>query len=98
MKENDADGMEPTPLQAMTQLAMMGGNFLETGEPDAHEKDERHQTRTRLFAATYEHFDVHCGVRIKKDDDAGRERLVRYCTRPVLALDRLEILPDGNIS
>jgi len=97
MKEKDGDGIDPTPLQAMTQLAMSGGNFLES-EPDAHEKDEHRQTRSRLFAATYEHFDLHCGVCIKKNDDAGREKLVRYCARPVLALDRLEILPDGNIS
>ena len=29
MKEKDGDGIDPTPLQAMTQLAMSGGNFLE---------------------------------------------------------------------
>ncbi|WP_437555403.1 transposase [Sorangium sp. So ce367] len=35
-------------------------------------------------------------------DDGGRrparERLVRYCSRPAFALDRIELLPDGRIA
>ncbi|XXX71018.1 transposase [Sorangium sp. So ce128] len=41
---------------------------------------------------------MHCAVRIAADDDQGRERLVRYCTRPAFALDRIELLPDGRIA
>jgi hypothetical protein len=37
-------------------------------------------------------------VRIAADDDLGRERLVRYCTRPPFALDRIEVLSDGRIA
>jgi hypothetical protein len=31
-------------------------------------------------------------------DDAGRERLVRYCTRPPFALERIELLRDGRVA
>ena len=89
---------EPSALHACTQLALSAGTFLQTTEPDAHEVDERKSTRSRRFSAQHEGFDVHCGVRVEKNDDEGRERLVRYCTRPVLALDRLAVLPDGTIT
>ena len=31
-------------------------------------------------------------------DDLGRERLVRYCARPAIVLERLERLPEGRYS
>ncbi|WP_437713199.1 transposase [Sorangium sp. So ce448] len=37
----------------------------------------------------------HYEERIAADDDQGRERLVRHCTRPAFA--RIELLPDGRI-
>ncbi|OLP05048.1 putative transposase tnpA2 [Rhodoferax antarcticus ANT.BR] len=43
--------------------------------------------------AAYAHgggFSVDAGVRIKADDRAGLERLLRYCTRPPFAMDRLK--------
>ena len=56
-------------------------------------------------------FSVDGSVRIEATDRAGRERLLRYCARPPLALDRLRELdperllyestkpaPDGNHS
>ena len=43
-------------------------------------------------------FDVHCAVRLAGDDVEGRERLVRYCTRPPFALDRIEVLRNGKIA
>jgi hypothetical protein len=41
---------------------------------------------------------VHCAVRVAADDDAGRERLVRYCARPPFALDRIDVLKDGRVT
>ncbi|XXX36671.1 transposase [Sorangium sp. So ce117] len=40
-------------------------------------------------------------MRIAADDGGrrpARERLVRYCSRPAFALDRIELLPDGRIA
>ncbi|WP_437528446.1 transposase [Sorangium sp. So ce726] len=39
----------------------------------------------------------HYEERIAADNDQGRERLARYCTRPAFALARIELLPDGRI-
>ncbi|WP_437295558.1 transposase [Sorangium sp. So ce426] len=41
---------------------------------------------------------VPAAARIAADDDQGRERLVRYCSRPAFALDRIELLPHGRIA
>jgi hypothetical protein len=56
------------------------------------------ERRERRFSATCDGFDVHCAVRIAAADDLGRERLVRYCTRPPCALARIEVLRDGRIA
>jgi hypothetical protein len=37
-------------------------------------------------------FSLDAGVRIEATDRAGLERLIRYCTRPPFALDRLHLV------
>ena len=37
-------------------------------------------------------------VRIAAGNDVGRERLVRDCTRPPFAVDRIEVLRDGRVA
>ena len=43
-------------------------------------------------------FNLQAGVRIKASDREGLERLCKYVLRPPFATERLERLPDGNIS
>jgi Putative transposase len=43
-------------------------------------------------------FDVHAGVVVSASDRDGRERLLRYCARPPLSLERLSVLDDGRIA
>ena len=43
-------------------------------------------------------FNLHAGVRIEADDRVGRERLLRYCMRAPLSLERLSVLRDGRIA
>ena len=43
-------------------------------------------------------FDVHAGVVVSASDREGRERLLRYCARPPLSLERLAVLGDGRIA
>lgn len=50
------------------------------------------------FSARIDGFDVRCAVRIAANDDVRRERLVRYCARPPLSLDRIEVQRDGRIA
>jgi hypothetical protein len=43
-------------------------------------------------------FDVHAGVTVAAADREGRDRLLRYCARPALTLERMSLLPDGRVA
>jgi hypothetical protein len=43
-------------------------------------------------------FDVHAGVVVSASDRDRRERLLRYCARPALSLERVSVLDDGRIA
>jgi hypothetical protein len=43
-------------------------------------------------------FDINAGVVVSASDHEGRERLLRYCARPALSLERLSRLPDGRVA
>jgi Putative transposase len=49
------------------------------------------------LGAQYLRFNLHAGVSIPGGLPAARERLLRYCARPPLALERLSVLDDGRI-
>jgi hypothetical protein len=55
----------------------------------------RINTQTRKEMEAWDHgsgFSLDASVRIEADDRKGLERLLRYCARPPLAADRLEVL------
>ena len=87
------------PIDAFAALALAGGTFsARPFAPDRGTDVGRFDKKERRFSASYEGFDVHCAVRIERDDDEGRERLVRYCARPAFALDRIEPMKDGRVA
>jgi hypothetical protein len=43
-------------------------------------------------------FNVHAGVVVGATDRRGRERLLRYCARPPLSLQRLSLTPEGLVA
>jgi Putative transposase len=43
-------------------------------------------------------FDIHAGVSVSPHDREARERLLRYCARPPLSLERLSVLADGRVA
>ena len=43
-------------------------------------------------------FNLHAGVRIEAHDRTGREKLLRYCTRAPLSLERLSMTRDGRVA
>ena len=98
-EERSNEVPEPSALDGCMQLALAGGAFLARPPASPNEgTDTDLERRERRFSATCDGFDVHCAVRIAADDDVGRERLVRYCTRPPFALARIEVLRDGRIA
>ncbi|XYH95555.1 transposase zinc-binding domain-containing protein [Sorangium sp. So ce1128] len=97
-EERSNETVVPSALDACTQLALAGGAFLARPFEHKDSPDAAFERRERPFSAACDGFDVHCAVRIAADDVQGRERLVRYCSRPAFALDRIELLPDGRIA
>jgi len=98
-EERSNEPAEPSAIDGCTQLALAGGAFLArpAAAPDDTTDSDFALARAPLSAAV-DGFDVHCAVRLTADDVAGRERLVRYCTRPPFSLDRIEVLRDGRIA
>jgi hypothetical protein len=97
-EEGSNEAPERSAIEACTQLALAGGAFLaRPGEPQDN-PDADLERRERRFSAAWDGVDVHCAVCIGAGDDQGRERLVRYCTRPPFAHDRISVLPEGRIA
>jgi hypothetical protein len=98
-EERGDDTRERLPLDAFAVLALAGGSFTARPFAPGPGSDEaRFDSKERRFSASYRGFDIHCAVRIDRDDDEGRERLVRYCARPPFALERIEPMKDGRIA
>jgi len=98
-EERGNEVAEPSAIDGCMQLALAGGAFLARPPSSPNDKaDADLERRERRFSAACDGFDVHCAVRLAAADDLGRERLVRYCTRPPFALDRIEVLRDGRIA
>lgn len=53
--------------------------------------------RTKGLSAEHLKFNLHADVSVSEGLPAARERLLRYCARPPLALERLSVLDDGRI-
>jgi len=51
---------------------------------------------TKGLGAEHLKFNLHAGVSVPGGLPAARERLLRYCARPALALERLSVLEDAG--
>lgn len=100
--DNDGDGAPSAPaaLDACAAAAIRAGPFVELrGEGNEEAGEEIPEGAPRAAAsADCRGFDLHAGVRIAAEDDAGRERLCRYGARPAFALGRLRRLRDGRVA
>ena len=50
------------------------------------------------WAADCKGFSLHAGVSFGELDRKGKDRLVRYCARPPLAMERLSVLRNGAVA
>jgi hypothetical protein len=102
------DEQEPPPddvpdgLLACQRTALSYGRLvrLAPAPPVKDDRQRRFEPRSTgpHHARTEDGFDLDARVVIAEGDDLGRERLVRYCARPAVVLERLELLPDGRYS
>lgn len=71
----------------------LGESNLEN-EPDQPSRNLQQARRAKSKRG----FDIHAAVGVMASDREGRERLLRYCARAPLSLERLAALPDGRIA
>lgn len=73
-------------------LVELGGHEpLDDSDAIAPARRERRLGRSRGF-------DINASVRVAAPDREGRERLLRYCARAPVSLERLSRLPDGRVA
>jgi hypothetical protein len=90
---------EPAALSACQQMALRyRGLSAVDGSANDVQPERRFEPRVghRLHTRTEDGFDLDARVVIDRGDDVGRERLVRYCARPAVVLQRLSKLADGT--
>ncbi|MBN2196991.1 MAG: transposase [Polyangiaceae bacterium] len=79
--------------------ALAPGNGLGVGDAPAEDAPEpARPTKSARRGGKARGFDVHAGVVVAASDRAGSQRLLRYCARPPLSLQRLSVLQDGRIA
>ncbi len=82
------------------ELTELAGACPRGGDGGAERDDlePARPTKSARRGAQARGFDLHAGVAVAANDREGRERLLRYCARPPLSLERLSRLPDGRIA
>ncbi len=102
---NDDEG-DTDPLTACLRGSLGLGrlsNLTDPGEQSAGSvellyDEQRFAKRNSPNAGDFGGFGVHAGVTVSKHDRESRERLVRYCARPALSLERMTMTDDGMIA
>lgn len=98
----DRNGAEPvrSAIDACLEGSLGIGELAapaDGGEPATEEALPR-ATKSQRRAGRSRGFDIHAGVFVSASDREGRERLLRYCARSPLSLERLSQLKDGRLA
>ena len=98
-EDRSDDASKGTALDACATLALRTAGLVDVSanREEASPTNPLDARGPARFSAAFEGFDVHAAVRVEANDDDARERLVRYCARPALALDRLSLSRDGAV-
>jgi hypothetical protein len=101
---NEAD-TTPDALAACRKVSLSRGRFERLDERGRAQQqllpdDEPWMRRKKddRWTADLKGFSLNAGVSFSALDRRGREQLVRYCTRPPLAMERLSVLRDGSVA
>jgi hypothetical protein len=102
---DDEFSNEPTELSALAACAQgslgLGNLVKKRGKPRSSNQDadegafEQRAVNGRVGVS--HGYSLYAGNAIDADDKDARERLLRYCLRAPLSLERLSIGPDGNV-
>jgi hypothetical protein len=92
---------EMSPTEALTALGMQRGTLvtMRDGASNAGDATSAQAAPPRPSdGVVHERFNLHASAPLRADDDAGRDRLCRYLTRPAFALERIRLLRDGFVA
>ncbi|MFC1642097.1 transposase [Myxococcota bacterium] len=101
--DSSHESRELSPLEAFAQGALGLGQLVKVKgtprDPNQTDWDEERFDRGSgsRRAGEYHGFSLYAGEAIPATDGDSRERLLRYCLRPPLSLDRLSRWRDGSI-
>ena len=107
--DDDVRQLLTTIARRTTALLRRRGRLDDDLDPDdlqlAFERFAAHPPASGPFVpaplpdlcARLDGFSLHAARAVHEHDRAGLERLLRYCARPALSLDRLSLLPDGRV-
>jgi hypothetical protein len=105
--EDDEDPAENADTTSPWMRCLQGSlgvgelqRWAEHGSPEQSRDPARRRSLPKLtkgLSAEHLKFNLHAGVSVPGSLPAARERLLRYCARPPLALERLSVLDDGRI-
>jgi Putative transposase. len=79
----ELDDVESWALQATQEPSLLNRGNL--------------QVKRQNLSTTFGGFSIHAGVSIKANDRRGREKLVRYVSRPPFCEEQLSLSPDGRV-
>jgi hypothetical protein len=98
-ESNDAEA-RPSALDACLVASLGVGELSSVRSVDRQSPEDRpaRPAKADRRPGSSNGFNLHAGVVVASDDRAGRERLLRYCARPPLSLERLSLLPGGRIA
>lgn len=92
----------PTALDACLQGSLGIGEFVALPDHDPANEAAAAEPVAPLGTArrgkSRRGFDIHASVGVGAADHEGRERLLRYCARAPLSLERLSLLENGRVA
>jgi len=98
------DTYEDDPLAACLRGSLGIGQVVDLDEAgdvqySQEQADERRfALRKSPHTGEFGGFTVHAGVTVHAADKEGRERLIRYCARPALSMERMSQTRDGLVA
>jgi hypothetical protein len=95
---DDPEAPEPSALDACLSGSLGIGELVALKSPSEPEPSAPPKPQKAPRRGHARGFDIHAGVVVSARDAEGRERLLRYCARPPLSLERLRILPNGLVA
>jgi hypothetical protein len=97
--EQTNDERTPTPLEKCLTASLGVGQLHADPDSTVKPKPRRELPKPKKgLVGECGKFNIHAGVSIGAGCPEARERLLRYCARAPLSLERLHILDDGRIA